>query len=164
MYILYNDSHTIIEKDKSLTIAYKKYRKLEDTIRVEFNEFELGEPQIESASNRAIEIKGSNKTSIYFLLIIIGIFIAGYTLVDFKSYTRDISVGIQTSLTSMIRSFPSTVKNTLIYTKNGKPICHACVFEELIDSLNLLQMSESDMERIRGKVKVLKENYGFKDQ
>ncbi len=165
-FILYNDSHTILAKDESLKDAYNKYKTLEGEIEKKFHFFDM-DFNIETASSVVsggkLKIESSNKALIYiFIFLLIFISYISYTF-DIRATVKGASYEIQNALTSTIRSLPSTIKNTIMYTKNGEPWCYPCALEEVIDGINegTSKMNDQDMKRLRKKIQLLKSKYGF---
>ena len=165
-FILYNDSHTILVKDESLKVAYKKYKTLEGEIEKKFQSLDMDfnidtTPSV--ASGGKLKIESSNKTLMYvFIFLFIFISYVSYTF-DIRSTVRGVSHEIQNTLTHTIRSLPSTIKNTIMYTKNGEPWCYPCALEEIVDGINegTSKMNDQDMERLRKKIQLSKNKYGF---
>ena len=166
VFILYNDSHTIIEQDVSLEEAYKKYRILEDKIEKKFFnldlDYNIANTEIRGNTSK-IKIEKSNKTLIFFFVFFIGVVSYLSYSFDFRGAVKDASFELQNVVNSTIRSMPSTVKNTLLYTRNGEPWCYLCTIEEIIDGINAgsSKMSPEDMERLKSKIDVLKKKYDF---
>ncbi len=164
VFILYNDSHTIIEKDVSLIEAYKKYRTLEDKFEKKFFNLDLDyniiNKEIRGNSSK-IKIEQSNKTLIFFFVFFVGMVLYLNYSFDFRGTVKDASSELQNAVKSTISSMPSTVKNTLLYTRNGEPWCYPCVLEEVIDGINAgsSRMSPEDMKRLKSKIDALKKKY-----
>ena len=162
-YIFYNANHTIIEKDASLSKAYKKYRTLEDNIEKEFSNLDLNFniPDKENLGNTSrLKIQRSNGPLIIFFVLFIGI--ASYLSMSFnpRAIVRDVTIELQGTLNSTLQSMPSMLKNALLTTQNGQARCFSCVLEEIIDGLNA-GMSDDDSARLKEKVNILKKQYGF---
>ncbi len=166
VFILYNDSHTIIEKDVSLIEAYKKYRLLEDKIENNFFNLDLDynivNKEIRGNSTK-IKIEKSNKILIFFFVFFVGMVLYLSYSFDFRGAVKDASFELQNAVKSTISSMPSTVKNTLLYTRNGEPWCYPCALEEVIDGINAgsSRMSPEDMKRLKSKIDALKKKYDF---
>ena len=163
VFILYNDSHTIIEKDVSLTEAYKKYRILEDKIEKKFFNLDLDYNIVNTeirGNTSKIKIEKSNKTLIFFFVFFVGVVLYLSYSFDPRGLVKDASLEMQHVVNNTIRSMPSTFKNTLLYTKNGQLRCFSCVMEEIIDGLSS-GVSDGDTARITEKINSLKLQYGF---
>jgi len=163
VFIIHNNSNTIIEKDASLKEAFKKYKILEDKIEKEFSNVGLDSniTNKESQGNSSrIKIEGSNRPLIIFFVLLIGIVTyLGYSF-DFRAVVKDASFELQ----KVMRNSPSTLKNTLLYTVNGEPRCFPCILNEMIDNINegtSNNFTDADMNRLKGKINSLKLQYGF---
>ena len=168
VFIVHNNSNTIIGKDASITEAYNKYKILKDKIEKEFSSIGI-DPNItnqETQGNRStIKIKGSNRLLIIFFVLFIGIVTyLGYSF-DFRGVVKDVSFELKNAVNSTIRETPSTLKNTLLYKVNGEPRCFPCILNEMIDNINKgtsnNSISDADMDRLKEKINSLKLQYGF---
>ena len=173
VFILYNRTHTIIAKDKSLTEVYKKYKIIENQIEKEFqdSEIDFDVERVASQSNYngpdgRVKIDRSSKPIIFLLIFIVAvIFYFGFFL-DFSRVSNNLSNELKNLASTTIQSLPATVKNTMLYTANGESWCYGCALEEVIDAINegSSKMSPEDLDRLKGKIELLKKTYGFESQ
>jgi hypothetical protein len=167
IFILYNSSHTVIAKDKSLNEVYKKYKILESQIEKEFSDSDLdfninNQSSINEPTGK-IKIERSNRPLMYFLIFFIAVIFYFSFFLDFSRLSNKLSNEIKNVASSTIKSLPATVKNTMLYTANGESWCYGCALEEVIDAINegSSRMTPQDLDRLKGKIEILKKTYGF---